>query len=149
MPDQLDQAGPAGHQGPLFVGNQASGIECERLFQAGVLVQVRHHRFRVAARLELQHDPQAVFVVRLVADGDQLRQLAALDQLAHRRHQRARRNSVRHRINHQPCRRIGATVAVELPLAADLNAAAPAFVSLAQLAAVGDDAAARAESRGP
>ena len=95
VPKQVPQAQPHRHERAVLVRDEASGVDGEILLQRRVPEQVGHDGLGIGAWLDLQNDPQAVFFVALVGHADELRQLAAVDDVADRRQQRPRLDAVR------------------------------------------------------
>ena len=110
-----------------------------------MFVEIRHDHFGIGVLLKFQDDAQSEFFVRLVIEFEDLRQVAAVDDLAEFSHQRVRLDAVGDRVNHDAIRGLLPTILFEPPFGADFDRAAAFLVHQPQRGAIGDDAASHRE----
>ena len=78
----LDQIAARRSQRARFGRHETGRVVGEVRFERAVLVEVRHDHFGIGVLFEFEHDPQAKFFIRLVVEFEDLREIAAVDDVA-------------------------------------------------------------------
>ena len=129
MPENLHerQAGRHAHLGVARRG-QTRHVDFDADLHARVLAQVRHDELRVGAAFGRELNLDTHVTCTQVLDADHARQLLGDNELTYLLDERRLLHTVGHRVDdqHRPFFAAG----LELPLAAQLEAAAPGFVGV-------------------
>ena len=112
-----------------------------------MLEQIRHDRFWIGTRFQIQHDSQVMLVIRFVVGIKQLWQLPRINDRSDLCSKWTRFDSVRNRVNYDPVFAASLFAFVHHPFAANLDRASPFFVDGSQVFAICYDSTAERKIR--